>query len=85
MEALYIKSDEVSRLSVLTLIYRAIPPPADSPSTFITDCVETAREALECHHVCLTILKESNEVVKCSYMHWYTLPRQISSKKQSLT
>ncbi|XHF99239.1 hypothetical protein AWENTII_002745 [Aspergillus wentii] len=73
MEALYIKSDEVSRLSVLTLIYRAIPPPADSPSTFITDCVETAREALECHQVCLTILKESNEVVKCSYMHWSIL------------
>ena len=71
MQDFYIKSDKVSRYSVLTLIYRAIPPPPGSSSAFIPDCIESARAALEAHQVCMTKLKESNEVLKCSYMHWY--------------
>lgn len=70
LELLYIKCDDVSRLSILTLIYRAIPPPPGSRSTFIADCVETARSALEAHQKSMTMLKESNEGLKCSYMHW---------------
>lgn len=74
IEILYLKSDEVSRLSVLTLIYRAIPsPPTENRSTFIPDCVQTARAALESHQDCMITLKESNEALKCSYMHWYSL------------
>ena len=71
MQDFYIKSDKVSRYSVLTLIYRAIPPPPGSSSAFIPDCIDSARAALEAHQVCMTKLKESNEVLKCSYMHWY--------------
>lgn len=67
---LCLKSDEVSRLSILTLIYRAIPPQGDSPSTFVSDCIKTARKALETHQACMTSMKESPETLKCSYMHW---------------
>lgn len=74
IEMLYLKSDEVSRLSVMTLIYRAIPPPPNSPSTFIADCVDTARATLELNQECMASMTE-NEALKCSYMHWYAPTR----------
>ncbi|KAL4977115.1 hypothetical protein BDW66DRAFT_150429 [Aspergillus desertorum] len=49
IECLYIKCDEVCRLSVLTLIYRAIPPQAATPGTFVKECIEAARGALQAH------------------------------------
>ncbi|RLL94196.1 hypothetical protein CFD26_102964 [Aspergillus turcosus] len=73
IEGFLIKSDEVSRLSILTLIYRAIPAPGDSTTTFIPECIETARAALESHQVCMAGLRESNEAMKCSYLHWSVL------------
>ncbi|EAW14817.1 putative C6 transcription factor [Aspergillus clavatus NRRL 1] len=73
IEDFWIRSDEVSRLAVLTLIYRAIPPPENSPSTFIPECIETARTALEIHQTCMNMLRESNEATKCSYLHWALL------------
>lgn len=91
IEKFFILSDNISRLSVLALIYRAIPPSSGSSSTFIPDCIETARAALEAHQNCMNMLTESDEVLKCSYMHWYVplLPppafqeRQLISKGQS--
>lgn len=84
MENFLVLSDSISRFSVLALIYRAIPPPPDSSSTFIPDCIETARAALEMHLDCMTMLKESSEVLKCSYMHWYGPPshHQLSSQEE---
>ncbi|PKX96580.1 putative C6 transcription factor [Aspergillus novofumigatus IBT 16806] len=73
IEGFVIKSDEVSRLAILTLIYRAIPASGASTSTFVPECIETARAALESHQVCMTILRESNEAMKCSYLHWSIL------------
>lgn len=70
VEQLYIRSDEVCRLSVLTLIYRAIPPPPDSPSTFIKECIETARAALESHQNCMAIFEQVDEYLMRSYLHW---------------
>ncbi|RHZ53966.1 putative C6 transcription factor [Aspergillus thermomutatus] len=73
IEGFLIKSDEVSRLAILTLIYRAIPASGDSPTTFVPECIETARAALESHQICMTSLTESNEATKCSYLHWSIL------------
>ncbi|PLB51963.1 fungal-specific transcription factor domain protein [Aspergillus steynii IBT 23096] len=73
VEELYIRSDEVCRLSVLTLIYRAIPPPPDSPSTFIDECIETARTALERHQTCTAMFREVDEYLMRSYLHWTIL------------
>ncbi|KAF7594035.1 hypothetical protein BBP40_010313 [Aspergillus hancockii] len=75
LDEIYLRSDEVCRLSVLTLIYRAIPVPPNSPSTFIGECIETARAALELHQNCMTKMEEDNtgSEVMCSYLHWTIL------------
>ncbi|KAB8234773.1 hypothetical protein BDV23DRAFT_30138 [Aspergillus alliaceus] len=75
LDEIYLRSDEVCRLSVLTLIYRAIPANADSPSTFIDECIETARLTLAMHQDCMTMLEQGNRSneVKCSYLHWTIL------------
>ncbi|PIG84026.1 fungal specific transcription factor domain protein [Aspergillus arachidicola] len=72
LDEIYLKSDQVCRLSVLTLIYRAIPAAVDSRSTFVDDCIETARVTLELHQGCMTMMEEGNRSneVKCSYLHW---------------
>ena len=73
VDMIYLRSDKVSRLATLTLIYRAIPAPVGSGSSspFIPECIEMARAALEHHQMCMGSLKETHEVIKCSYMHWY--------------
>lgn len=72
VDALYLRTDKVSRLAILTLIYRAIPASnnSGSSSAFIPECIETARAALEHHQGCIGSLKEANELIRCSYMHW---------------
>ncbi|KAJ5672818.1 transcriptional regulator family: Fungal Specific TF [Penicillium longicatenatum] len=57
VDILYLQCDKVSRLAMLTLIYRAIPAPAGtgSSSTFIPECVETARAALEHHQMAILV------------------------------
>ncbi|KAJ5461438.1 uncharacterized protein N7458_002990 [Penicillium daleae] len=70
VDVIYLRSDGVSRLAILTLIYRAIPVEPGSPSTFIPECIETARASLELHQVCIASLKEASENLRCSYMHW---------------
>lgn len=66
----------------MTLIYRAIPAAANagSPSSFTNECVETARNALEDHQTCVNDLKETSELIRCSYMHSYVnrnIPLQL--------
>lgn len=82
------KSDQVSFLSSLTLVYRAIPAVAVShgggggggggpgfhhgPSTFTSECIETARLAMQTHEECMKLMG-SNLWVAASYIHWYVL------------
>ncbi|OJJ48964.1 hypothetical protein ASPZODRAFT_60720 [Penicilliopsis zonata CBS 506.65] len=74
IDTIFLTSDEISRLSVLTLIYRAIPPPAGSPGTFSADCVDTARAALHRFHESMRLVaRESDKLFQCSYMHWTVL------------
>lgn len=77
VDLVYLRSDKVSRLAILTLIYRAIPASASAAfsSTFIPECIETARAALEHHQVCVAALKETSEIIRCSYMHWFVQSR----------
>jgi hypothetical protein len=71
MDQMYLTTDKISRLSVLTLIYRAIPGSTVSGSvSFIPECIETAREALEVHRQCGAVLNETDDFLKTSYMHW---------------
>lgn len=85
VDYIYLRSDGVSRLAILTLIYRAIPVEPGSSSTFIPECIQTARAALELHQVCIGSLKEASENLRCSYMHWYVsrlfyIPSEVPEK-----
>ncbi|OQE35330.1 hypothetical protein PENCOP_c013G00872 [Penicillium coprophilum] len=72
IDHMYLATDKVSRLAILTLIYRAIPASTDSGTSaaFIPECIETAREALEVHRQCVAALNETDDFMKISYMHW---------------
>ncbi|KAJ5165470.1 uncharacterized protein N7500_007300 [Penicillium coprophilum] len=72
IDHMYLATDKVSRLAIMTLIYRAIPASTDSGTgaTFIPECIETAREALEVHRQCVAALNETDDFMKISYMHW---------------
>jgi putative component of membrane protein insertase Oxa1/YidC/SpoIIIJ protein YidD len=72
VDLIYLRSDKVSRLAILTLIYRAIPtsPESGSSTTFIPECIETARASLEHHQISVSALQEASEIIRCSYMHW---------------
>ncbi|GLA96044.1 hypothetical protein AtubIFM61612_011232 [Aspergillus tubingensis] len=72
VDQIFFKSDKVARLSVLTLIYRAIPPQG-TQGTFIHECIETARSALEVHQDCMAEVKEMTEHIKAAYFHWTIL------------
>lgn len=62
--------DKVLNRSILTLLYRAIPSPPGSGSTFTAECVEAARAALEKHEDCMERLKPYDAHFKTLYLHW---------------
>lgn len=81
------KSDQVSFLSSLTLVYRALPPGGDGgggTTTFTVECIETARLAMQTHEECMRLMG-SNLWVAASYIHWYVVvflsPCLVSSGK----
>lgn len=66
-------SDDVLRLSLLTLVYRASPTSPGSPSAFIPDCLEAARATLQRHHDFVTTFKDITSSYFTSYIHWTLL------------
>jgi hypothetical protein len=62
--------DKVLNRSVLTLLYRAIPSPPGSASTFTPECVEAARSSLEKHEEVMERLKPYDAHFKVLYVHW---------------
>ncbi|KAL4723265.1 hypothetical protein ACLX1H_009755 [Fusarium chlamydosporum] len=66
-------SDDVLRLSLLTLIYRATPAPLGSRITFIPECIEAARATLQRHQDCMDLLGRDNALYFPSYVHWTLL------------
>ncbi|RDW70919.1 fungal specific transcription factor domain-containing protein [Aspergillus mulundensis] len=66
-------SDEVLRLSMLTLIYRATPAPAGSLSTFNEECLSTARAALEHHQSFILEFGASDTVLLSGHITWSIL------------
>ncbi|KAH8426036.1 fungal specific transcription factor domain-containing protein [Aspergillus melleus] len=49
-------ADRVASLSLLTLINRGIPPSLHSRAAFSNECITTAREALQEHEKCISII-----------------------------
>lgn len=63
-------SDEVLRLSLLTIIYRAVPSPPGSPTTFSTECIDAARATLQRHQDCMKIMAKDGYYLFPMYMNW---------------
>ncbi|KAK4231030.1 hypothetical protein QBC38DRAFT_507061 [Podospora fimiseda] len=64
-----ILADDLVHGSALTLIYRAIPSPPGSASTFNRECIEAARRAFASHEQCMALAGESL-FVKAGYIQW---------------
>ncbi|PCD26305.1 hypothetical protein AU210_012735 [Fusarium oxysporum f. sp. radicis-cucumerinum] len=63
-------SDDVMRASLLTLVYRASPPPKEPPSALTRSCVEAARMTMQRHHEFLVTFKDINPLYLSTYVHW---------------
>lgn len=71
-------SDDILRLSLLTLVLRAAPQTAGAPTTFSPSCTEAARASLHRHQDCMAIIEKSSGDFLPTYVHWYvTLARLI--------
>jgi hypothetical protein len=64
-----ILGDELVHWSALTLVYRAIPSPPDSPSTFNQECIHAARQAFACHQEYMEMAGDSMNV-KAGCIRW---------------
>jgi hypothetical protein len=65
-------STNVVYFSVLTIVYQAIPATASSfgiSSVFYSECLISARKALECHRSAISKFKEDYAYWR-SYIHW---------------
>lgn len=74
ISAMLLKSDEVSILSTLTLVYRAVPPgamaaPPGPSSIFYVECIECARDAVQLHLECTDMFRD-NPQLATAYIHW---------------
>ncbi|KAJ5518090.1 hypothetical protein N7453_000512, partial [Penicillium expansum] len=67
-------SDEVLRLSMLTLIYRAMPPDSSSRTTFGPECITSARCALESHQMIVRAFgMQESPLLLSAYVNWTIL------------
>ncbi|SPQ19847.1 f63a4906-a6fb-4e30-a403-60ac7174ad3a [Thermothielavioides terrestris] len=66
---LAILSDELLHWSALTLIYRAIPSPPGSPSTFNQECIHAARRAFALHQEYMEMAGD-NVAAKAGCIQW---------------
>ncbi|KAK4639998.1 hypothetical protein QC761_611210 [Podospora bellae-mahoneyi] len=69
----FLVSDHVLRLSLLTMVHRAVPNPPGSPTTFSTECINVARQTLGRHQECMELIKSTNCGLFSTYMHWTIL------------
>ncbi|KAH7183489.1 uncharacterized protein B0J16DRAFT_345860 [Fusarium flagelliforme] len=67
---LFQRADQIAYLSMLCLVYRAIKPKTSTSSAFCDECLEVAKQALDEHRICLSILKEGEAGMLEHYVHW---------------
>lgn len=63
-------TDDVLRLSLLTLVYRAAPRLSGSTTTFNDNCTKAARATLQRHQDCIAFMDQSNPVYFTNYINW---------------
>ncbi|PNH38136.1 hypothetical protein VD0004_g8669 [Verticillium dahliae] len=69
----FVISDEVLRLGLLTMVYRAAPRPAGSSTTFTAECINAARVTLARHQDCMVVLDKTESALFPTYIHWTLL------------
>ncbi|RGP62588.1 hypothetical protein FSPOR_9167 [Fusarium sporotrichioides] len=67
---LFQRADKIAYLSMLCLVYRAIKPEPTNYSAFCDECFEVAKEALDEHRICLSILQDAESGMIEHYVHW---------------
>lgn len=65
----YYISDDVLRLSLLTLIYRAAPRESGT-STFSGSCLDAARATLARHQDCMAVVDRCGGAYLSTYVNW---------------
>lgn len=70
---IYLRGDEITYRSILTLIHRALPAPEASRSRFTVECLDSARVALQLHHESMQSLELEREDIRVIYVHWTIL------------
>ncbi|KAL0937460.1 fungal specific transcription factor [Colletotrichum truncatum] len=69
----FISTTRVTHLSLLCLIYRAIPADPGEGTIFGKECILNARQALEEHQRCMTIIANFEEDFLETYINWAIL------------
>ncbi|KAM0424825.1 hypothetical protein ACHAPT_009881 [Fusarium lateritium] len=62
-------AERVAGLSMLTLIYRSIPPTEPGGSVFCKECIATAREAVKEHEKCVAFITSAD--LRANYLELY--------------
>ncbi|QGI63856.1 hypothetical protein CEK26_007807 [Fusarium fujikuroi] len=64
------RTDQVAYYSMRCLVFRAVKPASLTSSAFCEECLEAAKNGLEQHRICLSMLKNVETIVFEFYMHW---------------
>ncbi|CAF3542512.1 hypothetical protein SNK03_013214 [Fusarium graminearum] len=67
---LFQRADKIAFLSMLCLVYRAIKPKPTTYSAFCDECFDVAKQALDEHRICLSILRDAESGMLEHYVHW---------------
>ena len=67
---LYVASATVQFYTLITLVYRMIPPPEGSFHKFTPECIEAARNAIR-HHLNAVQQLGGDELYQAVYVNWY--------------
>lgn len=70
----FICTTRVTHLSLFCLIYRAIPAEPGEGTVFGKECIASARQALEEHEKCMSIIHKLDEDFLETYVNWYGQP-----------
>ncbi|KXH37251.1 fungal specific transcription factor [Colletotrichum simmondsii] len=73
LQEAFIRTDRVNQLSLSCLIQRAIPPEVGEIGAFGGACIASARQALEEHQRCMTLVVGLEEYYLEAYINWALL------------
>lgn len=68
--AAFLSTTKVTHLSLFCLIYRAIPAESNDSTIFGKECIVSARQALEEHQRCMSIVTDMKEQFLETYVNW---------------